>query len=43
MWNLAFLLGPEQGGAFGPYVQSSRLDIYKKYAESLVSVLLACK
>ncbi|CBK22130.2 Glutamyl-tRNA synthetase [Blastocystis hominis] len=29
--------GPEQGGPFGPYVQSSRLDIYKKYAESLVS------
>jgi len=29
--------GPDVGGPFGPYVQSQRLDIYKKYAEQLVA------
>ena len=28
--------GAEKGGNFGPYYQSQRLDIYKKYAEKLV-------
>lgn len=28
--------GPEVGGSFGPYVQSERLDIYKKYAQELL-------
>ena len=29
--------GVHQGGAFAPYVQSERMDIYKKYAEQLVA------
>ncbi len=29
--------GPNHGGAFAPYVQSERMDIYKKYAEELVA------
>lgn len=28
--------GPDMGGGFGPYRQSERLKIYKKYAEELV-------
>lgn len=28
---------PALGGAFAPYVQSERMDIYKKYAEQLVA------
>lgn len=28
--------GPHHGGNFGPYVQSERMEIYKKYAEQLV-------
>ncbi|GBD86697.1 glutamate--tRNA ligase [bacterium BMS3Abin03] len=28
--------GPEVGGDYGPYYQSKRLDIYKKYAEELI-------
>ncbi len=28
--------GPHHGGNFGPYVQSERMKIYKKYAEELV-------
>ncbi|HCR43587.1 MAG TPA: glutamate--tRNA ligase [Ruminococcaceae bacterium] len=28
--------GPDIGGQYGPYVQSSRRDIYKRYAEQLV-------
>ena len=28
--------GPDVGGDYGPYVQSERKDIYKKYAEELV-------
>ncbi len=28
--------GPDIGGPFGPYVQSQRLDIYKKYADELI-------
>ena len=29
--------GPHHGGAFAPYIQSERMDIYKKYAEQLVA------
>jgi len=29
--------GPEVGGMFGPYTQSERLEIYKKYCDQLVS------
>ena len=28
--------GPEKGGDYGPYYQSERLDIYRKYCEQLV-------
>lgn len=28
--------GPEKGGDYGPYFQSERLDIYRKYADMLV-------
>jgi glutamyl-tRNA synthetase len=28
--------GPDIGGKFGPYVQSERLDIYKKWAQRLI-------
>jgi glutamyl-tRNA synthetase len=33
--------GPDVGGPFGPYIQSQRLDIYKKYAHELVDKGLA--
>ena len=29
--------GPDIGGKYGPYIQSERRDIYKKYAEELVA------
>ncbi len=29
--------GPDVGGEFGPYLQSQRLDIYKKHAEELIA------
>jgi glutamyl-tRNA synthetase len=28
--------GPDIGGSYGPYIQSQRLDIYKKYADKLI-------
>ena len=28
--------GPDVGGGYGPYIQSERKDLYKKYAEELV-------
>ncbi len=34
--NLLWDEGPDIGGPYGPYVQSERKDIYKKYAELLV-------
>ncbi len=37
LFGLHFDEGPEQGGSFGPYVQSQRLDLYTKYAEDLVA------
>lgn len=30
--------GPDIGGEYGPYTQSERLDIYKKYADMLVDL-----
>ena len=33
--GLAWNEGPDIGGTFGPYKQSQRLDIYKKYLEKL--------
>lgn len=35
-YNLEPDEGPEKGGDFGPYVQSQRLELYKKFAEELV-------
>ncbi|KAF0152855.1 MAG: glutamyl/glutaminyl-tRNA synthetase [Ignavibacteria bacterium] len=29
--------GPDKAGEFGPYMQSQRLDIYKKYADDLIA------
>ncbi len=34
--GIEFDEGPHVGGPFGPYVQSERLDIYRKYASTLV-------
>ncbi|RPI59349.1 MAG: glutamate--tRNA ligase, partial [Ignavibacteriales bacterium] len=34
--GLDFDEGPETGGDFGPYMQSQRLDTYKKYADELI-------
>src|SRR4249920_622416 len=34
--GLNFDEGPHAGGSFGPYRQSERLDIYKKYSLDLV-------
>jgi len=33
--------GPDVGGPYGPYVQSERLNIYKKYAQELIDKGLA--
>lgn len=35
--GLHFDEGPDAGGNYGPYMQSQRLDIYKKYSEELVA------
>lgn len=35
--------GPDIGGSYGPYVQSERLDIYKKYALELLDKEVAYK
>jgi glutamyl-tRNA synthetase len=34
--GIVFDEGPHVGGAFGPYIQSERLTIYRKYAEQLI-------
>lgn len=34
--NIDFDEGPGKEGAFGPYIQSQRLDLYKKYAQQLI-------
>jgi glutamyl-tRNA synthetase len=36
-FNLSPDESPIKGGEYGPYIQSQRLEIYKKYAEQLVS------
>ncbi len=36
-YGLSWDEGPRVGGEFGPYVQSERLSLYKKYAEELVA------
>jgi len=33
--------GPDIGGPYGPYTQSQRLDLYKKYAQELIDKNLA--
>jgi glutamyl/glutaminyl-tRNA synthetase len=33
--------GPDVGGPYAPYIQSERLDIYKKYAQKLIDNDLA--
>ncbi|MCF8241516.1 MAG: glutamate--tRNA ligase [Melioribacteraceae bacterium] len=35
--GLEFDEGPKTGGDFGPYLQSERLDIYKNYANQLIT------
>ncbi|MGE5402366.1 MAG: glutamate--tRNA ligase [Ignavibacteriales bacterium] len=35
--GLEFDEGPVKGGDYGPYMQSERLNIYKKYAEELIA------
>ena len=35
--NISFDEGPEIGGDFGPYRQSERKDIYKKYVDELIN------
>ncbi len=39
--GLEYEEGPDVGGAFGPYMQSQRLDLYKKYSEELIKNGLA--
>jgi len=36
--NITISEGPNNPGEFGPYTQSERLDLYKKYAEQLVEM-----
>ena len=36
-YGLGWDEGPDIGGPYGPYVQSQRLDIYKKYVKQLVA------
>lgn len=38
MAGLEYDEGPEKGGAYGPYVQSQRLEIYKEHAHRLVDL-----
>ncbi|NLA40314.1 MAG: glutamate--tRNA ligase [Smithella sp.] len=35
--GLVYDEGPDKDGGFGPYIQSERLPIYKKYAEELIA------
>ena len=35
--GLTYDEGPDKDGGFGPYVQSERLNIYREYAEQLIS------
>lgn len=36
LFGIEFDEDPIKGGSFGPYIQSERLEIYKKYAQQLV-------
>ena len=36
--GLVYDEGPDKDGGYGPYVQSERLDLYKKYAKELVDL-----
>jgi len=36
MYGIEYDEGPDIGGPYGPYIQSQKLDVYKKYAEYLV-------
>ena len=36
--NIKYDEGPKKGGPYGPYVQSERLSIYKKYAKKLIDL-----
>lgn len=36
-FKLDYQEGPNKGGEYGPYIQSERLDLYRKYAEKLVN------
>ncbi len=36
-FHLEYDEGPRKGGEYGPYIQSERIDIYKKYADQLVN------
>ena len=36
-YGLDYDEGPDIGGDYGPYIQSQRLDIYKRHAEQLIS------
>jgi len=38
MTGLKYDEGPDIGGPYGPYIQSQRKDIYRKYAEKLVEL-----
>ena len=35
--------GPDNGGQYGPYIQSERKPLYKEYAEKLVELQPRCK
>lgn len=37
MLQIEFDEGPVQGGVYGPYYQSERLEIYKKYCDELIT------
>lgn len=36
LYGIEFDEGPSQGGDFGPYIQSERIDLYNKHAKELV-------
>ena len=35
-FNIKFNEGPHVGGTYGPYTQSERIDVYKKYSDQLL-------
>jgi len=40
-FNLVYDEGPDVGGPYGPYIQTERLEIYKKYIQELLDKKLA--